>query len=69
MDATVTQGWLIKVIFQGIEGLFKEQDDVLFLVCEVLQALVIQGEASGPRAAAPALQTATSAQVTEPAAW
>lgn len=41
MNATVTQGWLIKVIFQGIEGLFKEQDDILLLVCEVLQALII----------------------------
>lgn len=41
MNATVAQGWLIKVIFQGIESLLKEQDDVLLLVREVLQALVI----------------------------
>lgn len=41
MNTTVAQGWLIKVIFQGIESLLKEQDDILLLVCEVLQALVI----------------------------
>lgn len=41
VDPTVTLGWLFEVIFQGIQSLFKEQDDVLFLVREVLQALII----------------------------
>lgn len=41
MNATVAQGRLVKVIVQGVESLFEEQDDVLLLVCEVLQALIV----------------------------
>lgn len=41
MNSTVTQDLLLKVVLQGIDSLFKKQDDVLFLMCEVLQALVI----------------------------
>ena len=41
LGVTVTQDLPLKVIFQGINRLFKKQEDVLFLVCEVLQALIV----------------------------
>ena len=41
LGVTGTQDLLLKVIFEGINCLFKKQEDVLFLVCEVLQALII----------------------------
>lgn len=41
LGVTGTQDLLLKVIFQGINCLFKKQEDVLFLVCEVPQALII----------------------------
>jgi hypothetical protein len=41
VNATVTQDCVLKVTFQGIKSLFKEQNDVLFLMREVLQALIV----------------------------
>lgn len=41
MHAAVTQDLLLKVLFQGVNSLFKKQEDILFLVRQVLEALII----------------------------
>lgn len=50
LGITGTRHLLPKVVLQGINCLFKKQKDVLFFMCEVLQALIILYQRFGEEA-------------------
>lgn len=41
VDATVMESLVLQIIFQGINGFFKEKEDIFLLMSQIFQDLII----------------------------